>query len=80
MRFYHVTDGRTSGQPRYYGTLSEAHFAAKKFFDRFDVVITEEEVPTAKSDILRLLNDDGGFAVPLRKFVLTQRGGLKEGA
>lgn len=78
MRFYRVTDGRTSGQPDYYPSLEAAHKAAKEFFYRFDAEIIEVEVDTDKAGVLKLLNFEGGVeAEQLRRFCLTPRGGLR---
>ena len=83
MRFYHVSDGRTSGQPSYYATLVEAHKAAKEFFDRFEVTIEAVDVPSDKDNILRLLNGLGGHEERQDQpeaWELTKRGGLKRTA
>lgn len=78
VRFYRVTDGRTSGQPDYYPTLEAAHKAAKEFFDRFDVDIIEVEIATDKENVLRLINGEGGYETEqLRTWCLSARGGLK---
>ena len=79
MIFYHVADGRTTGRPDYYPTLADAHRAAKEFFDRFEVLIYEVDLPSDKAGILRLANGDTSFDWPPRRvFTLSPRGGLRE--
>lgn len=84
MRFYLIDD---THKFLYAPTIADAHKRAKDEapdqgpkFDRFDVSISEVEVPTDKAGILTLLNDDPGtwsFKI-LRTWELTGRGGLKE--
>lgn len=77
MRFYYVTDGRTTS--RYFGTLAEAHARAKDSYDRFDVTIQLVEIDTDRENLLALLNGDGGYESPVfRTWVLAPRGGLRE--
>lgn len=76
MKFYYVRDmSNASYQP----TLTDAHRAAKKL-SYFDACIEEVEVPTDKAGVLRLLNAEttNDMFTPLRTWVLTHRGGLKE--
>lgn len=79
MRFYFVSD---TANLRYCMTLDEAHAFAKDC-NRFDVSISEVEVPTDKENIARLLNNEGGYEMSRqygreRSWVLTPRGGLRE--
>lgn len=91
MRFYKVDDTQKA---RFAPTLKEAQNLARDgysvegedgdpvalAFNRFDVIISEVEVPTDKLGVLVLLNTDPrecGFKV-IREWELTPRGGLRE--
>lgn len=70
--------------PSYFGTLAEAHNAAKDHVkvrpqDRDEIRIDLREVVTDKAAILRMLNDAGGYqSDALRTWALGARGGLVE--
>jgi hypothetical protein len=75
MRFYLVSD--TINPHKYCGTLKEAHTAAKGMNTRF-VEIQEVEIATDKRNLLRILNEEGGYeGATIKAWSLTPRGGLK---
>lgn len=74
MRFYYVSDTMNS---MYCATLIAAHSEAKNMA-RFDVEIVLVEIDTTQDNMLRLLNKMGGTERAIRKWTLTERGGLKE--
>lgn len=79
MKLYLITDGH--GPSCYRGTLADAHEIAKDSYDRFDVRIEQVEVDTDRENLLRILNEEGGFQSPVfRSWVLSPRGALRPGA
>lgn len=97
MRFYMIDDGH---KQRVEGTLTQAHKVArdgfevdnedgdkvKLIFTRFDVTISEVEVPTDKESLVNLINygitDATVNLKTIRSWCLSDRGGLRsnEGA
>lgn len=81
MHVYYVSD---TVNHRYYGTLAEAHTAAKEptsltdgtGFRRDWIRIELVDVPTDKASIIKMLNLDELDQRTLKQWILTPRGGL----
>lgn len=86
MNVYWLTGRSISGDegPAYFGTLADAHTAAKDHCktrpqDKPEARIELREIETDKAAILRLLNAEGGYqSEPIRTWRLGDRGGLVE--
>lgn len=79
MNFYLIYH---HGNSHYVGTHGDARAYVKAQTtrdDRTSVIVDLVEIDTSKENLLRALNDDGGYqSGALRCWIGTPRGGLKE--